>query len=66
MMRSKYVPPGGIPMHDPLARVSSVNSGRSSHASFESETYTKNCDGMLLNASVAVGVAKSSIIAATA
>ena len=65
MIRSKYVPPGGIPMQDPFGRVSSVKSGRSSHVSFELKTYTKNCKGMLLKASVSVGLAKSSIMAAT-
>ena len=65
MIRSKYVPPGGMPIQDSFARVSSVNSGRSSHASFERKTYTKNCSGMLLIAFVSVGLAKSSIIAAT-
>ena len=65
MIRSKYVPPGGMPMQDPFGRVSSVKSGRSSHASFELKTYTKNCSGILLKASVSVGLAKSSIMAAT-
>ena len=65
MIRSKYVPPGGMPIQDPSGRVSSVKSGLSSHASFELKTYTKNCRGMLLKASVSVGLAKSSIMAAT-
>ena len=65
MIRSKYVPPGGMPIQDPFGRVSSVKSGLSSHASFELKTYTKNCRGMLLKASVSVGLAKSSIMAAT-
>ena len=68
MIRSKYVPLEGIPMQDPLARVSAVNSGRSSHVSLELElkTCSKNCNGMLLKACEEVGVAKSSIITATA
>ena len=65
IIRSKYVPPGGMPIQDPLARVSAVKSGRTLHASFELKTYTKNCKGTLLKASESVGLAKSSIIAAT-
>lgn len=57
MILSMYVPPGGMPMQDPFARVSSVKSGRSSHASFELKTYTKNCSGILLKGCVSVGLA---------